>query len=263
MIKRIISAIVLIAIIGPLIYLGGKYFSLAITLVAMLGYKELLNLKYNKNKLPVLMQILGFIEVAALVLCNQDYSFQFGISYKILILLLIINLLPILFYKKDSYNSKDAFYLIGITLLIGVVFNSFILVRAFGMYKFIYLLLITVLTDTFAMIFGLLCGRHKLCPTISPKKSWEGSIAGSIIATTAACFFYKYFVGVVGFKVILFTLILSIIGQLGDLVFSRIKRDNDTKDYSNLIPGHGGILDRFDSLIFVTLTFVILVGRIL
>ena len=256
--KRILSAIVIFAIIVPLIYLGGKYFSLAITLVAMLAYKELLNLRYNKNKIPIFMQILGFIEVAALVLCNQDYSFEFGLSYKLLALFLMINLLPMLFYKKDNYNSKDAFYLIGITLLIGLAFNNFILVRTFGIYKFIYLLCITILTDTFAMVVGLLCGKHKLCPTISPKKSWEGSIAGSIIATIAACFLYKYLIGSVTYSVIIITLILSVIGQLGDLVFSRIKRDNDIKDYSNLIPGHGGILDRLDSIIFVVITYVIL-----
>lgn len=258
MIKRILSAIVIFAIIIPLIYLGGRYFSLAITLVSMLAFKELLNLKYNKDKLPILIQILGFIETALLVLCNEEYSFQFGINYRILISLFLVNLIPMLFYKKENYNSKDAFYLIGITLLVGLSFNSFILVRAFGMYKFIYLLSITILTDTFAMIFGLLCGKHKLCPTISPKKSWEGSIGGSIIATTAACVFYKYFIGDITLKIIAITLVLSVVGQLGDLVFSRIKRDNDVKDYSNLIPGHGGILDRLDSIIFVVLTYVVL-----
>ena len=255
---RVLSAIVILAIVVPLIYLGGKYFSLGIALAAMFAYKELLNLKYNKEKIPILIQIFGFICTVFMVLSSTEYSFSFGLNYRLLISTVLIFLMPLLFYKETNYNSKDAFYMIGITLLIGLAFNCFILVRAFGMYKFIYLLVITILTDTFAMIFGLLFGKHKLCPKISPKKSWEGSIGGSVVATVAASIFYHFLVAHVTFKVILITLILSIIGQLGDLIFSRIKRDNEIKDYSNLIPGHGGMLDRLDSIILVVITYVLI-----
>ncbi len=256
--KRILSAIVIFAIVIPLIYFGGKYFSLGIALTAMLSYKELLNLKCNKNKIPILIQIFGFIATVCLVLSSIDYSYAFGLSYRLLIGMILLFMIPTLFYKNTSYNSKDALYMIGITTLIGLVFNCFVLIRAFSMWEFIYLLTITILTDTFAMIIGLLCGKHKLCPTISPKKSWEGSVGGSIIATIAACVFYNYLVNPLTIKIVIITLVLSIIGQLGDLVFSRIKRDNEIKDYSNLIPGHGGMLDRLDSIIFVVITYVLI-----
>lgn len=256
--KRILSALIIIAIIVPIIYLGNRYFSLAVCLIAMLSYKELLGLKYNKDKVPVLIQIFGFIITACLVLCSSMYSYEFGLSYRLVIISVLAFLLPMLFYKKDNYNSKDAFYMIGITVLVGVTFNGFILVRAFGLYKFIYLLIIPILTDTFAMLFGLLMGKHKLCPTISPKKSWEGSIGGSLIATVGASVFWHFLVLPINIKIVAITLGLSIVGQLGDLVFSRIKRDNETKDYSNLIPGHGGILDRLDSIIFVILCYILI-----
>ena len=256
--QRILSAIVIFAIVIPLIYLGGRYFSLGICLVSMLAFKELLNLKYNTNKIPILIQIFGFILTVLLVLTNDLYSYSFGISYRVLIGILIAFLIPMLFYNSKNYNSKDALYMVGITLLIGVTFNCFILVRVFNMWEFIYLLVIPILTDTFAMLFGLLCGKHKLCPTISPKKSWEGSIGGSIVGTIGASVFYHFLVNPINIKVILITLALSVVGQLGDLVFSRIKRDNETKDYSNLIPGHGGILDRLDSIIFVVITYVLI-----
>ncbi len=256
--KRVLSAIVILAIVIPLIYLGGKYFSLGIALASMLSYKELLNLKYNKDKLPILIQLFGFIGTVLIVLSSSDYSFAFGLSYRLLIGVVLAFLLPMLFYKDTNYNSKDAFYIIGITLFIGLSFNSFILVRAFGVYRFIYLLVITILTDTFAMIFGLFFGKHKLCPKISPKKSWEGSIGGSLIATIAASIFYHFLIAKISISVVLITLILSIIGQLGDLVFSRIKRDNGIKDYSDLIPGHGGMLDRLDSIIFVVISYVLI-----
>ncbi|MBQ4584166.1 MAG: phosphatidate cytidylyltransferase [Bacilli bacterium] len=256
---RIISAIVALAIVIPLLILGGKYFALGVTIIGLIGYRELLNLKCNKNKMPILVQIIGMICVILLILSQGEaYSILFGLTYKGLAFTVLTLLVPTIFYKKEDYNSKDALYMIGITALIGLVFNSFILVRAFGLYRFVYLILITTLTDTFAFVVGSLIGKHKLCPAASPKKSWEGSIAGSLIGTFIASTFYHYMISPVNLKVVLITLVLSILGQMGDLVFSRIKRDNEIKDYSNIMPGHGGILDRLDSLIFVVLGFLLI-----
>lgn len=260
---RVISAIVALMIVVPLLILGGKYFALGVTIIGLIGYRELLSLKCNKNKIPILVQLLGMVCTVFLILSQSDaYSILFGLTYKGLAITALALLVPLIFYKKDDYNSKDALYMIGITALIGLVFNSFILVRAFGLYRFIYLMLITTLTDTFAFIVGSLIGKHKLCPTVSPKKSWEGSIAGSLLGTFIASTFYHYMISPVSFKVIVITLALSILGQMGDLVFSRIKRDNEIKDFSNIMPGHGGILDRLDSLIFVILGFLILFSRL-
>ena len=256
---RVISAIVALAIVVPLLILGGKYFALGVTIIGLIGYRELLNLKCNKSKMPILIQIIGMICAVFLILSQSEaYSILFGLTYKGLAITSLALLIPLIFYKKDTYNSKDALYMIGITTLIGLVFNSFILVRAFGLYRFIYLMLITILTDTFAFIVGSLIGKHKLCPAVSPKKSWEGSIAGSLLGTFIASTFYHYMVSPVSIKIILITLVLSVLGQMGDLVFSRIKRDNEIKDFSNIMPGHGGILDRLDSLIFVVLGFLLI-----
>lgn len=256
---RIISAIVAMAIVIPLLILGGKYFALGVTIIGLIGYRELLNLKYNKNKIPIIVQILGMICVVLLILSQKElYSILFGLTYKGLAISVLALLIPLVFYKKEDYNSKDALYVLGITILIGLVFNSFILVRAFGVYRFVYLILITTLTDTFAFIVGSLIGKHKLCPKVSPNKSWEGSIAGSLLGTFISCIFFHYCLNPISIKVVLITLALSILGQFGDLVFSRIKRDNEIKDYSNIMPGHGGIMDRLDSLIFVVLGYLII-----
>ena len=123
----------------------------------------------------------------------------------------------------------------------------------------IYLLLITTITDTFALFTGMLVGKHKLCPSVSPKKTIEGAIGGTVAGTFVATAFYTTVIDPsmsLAFVVII-TIILSLLGQLGDLVFSSIKRYYDKKDFSNLIPEHGGVLDRFDSLIFVVLAFII------
>ena len=126
----------------------------------------------------------------------------------------------------------------------------------------IYLFLITTITDTFALFTGMLVGKHKLAPEISPKKTIEGAIGGTLMGTIAASAFYTTVINPATplVLVILLTALLSGIGQIGDLAFSSIKRYYGVKDFSNLIPGHGGILDRFDSIVFVTMAFVVIFG---
>ena len=152
--------------------------------------------------------------------------------------------------------------LTGSVLFIGLSFNLIVVTRNYDINYIIYLLLITTITDTFALFTGKLIGEHKLCPKISPNKTIEGLIGGIVMGTFVATAFYNTVISssVSLVLVIMITLCLCLIGQLGDLVFSSIKRYYDVKDFSELIPGHGGILDRFDSLVFVTLAFIIVLG---
>ena len=110
----------------------------------------------------------------------------------------------------------------------------------------------------------MLVGNHKLCPKISPKKTVEGLIGGVLMGTfVATSFYFTVINSSISLVFLIFiTALLCVVGQLGDLVFSSIKRYYDIKDFSNLIPGHGGILDRFDSLVYVTLAFILLYGFI-
>ena len=122
----------------------------------------------------------------------------------------------------------------------------------------------TTITDSFALFTGMLIGKHKLAPEISPKKTIEGAVGGSVMGTIVASAFY---VTVISSSVplplvLIITMVLSAVGQMGDLAFSAIKRYYGQKDFSDLIPGHGGILDRFDSLVFVVLAFVLVLGII-
>ena len=255
---RIISAIVALAIIIPLLVIGGKAFIIAAGILAVLAYKEVIELKESHKEIPKLVQVIGLIDLLLLVFSEfEGYSIMFGITYKGLALLLITLLLPAVLYKKDAYTTKDAFYLIGTILLLGTVFNVFILLRALSLYHVIYLILISTMTDTFAMVIGKLIGKHKMIPNVSPNKTWEGSIAGSLVGTIIAVIFYCNLIESLSIGLILGTLALSIIGQFGDLIFSKIKRENKIKDFGNIMPGHGGILDRLDSLMLISLGYII------
>ena len=142
----------------------------------------------------------------------------------------------------------------------------------FGGRSFAYVFVIVTMTDIFAYLIGRKLGKHKLCPEISPAKSVEGAIAGGLIGGilgTASAFLFRlvFFVpefGVVNniilvVIVLVVSIIISIMGQFGDLVASKFKRSYEIKDYSNIFPGHGGVLDRFDSLMMAGSTFYILV----
>ena len=257
--KRIISAIVALIIVVPLIILGGYFFALGVSVVAMLAYKELIDLKKSHGEYPKLIIFLGLFCLLFLVLSSYiDFSVYRGITYQSITMVLLLLLLPIIFYQNDKYTSKDAFYLIGIILFLGVIFNLFLIIRNRGLYLFIYLLVVPLVTDIFAMFGGKMFGKHKMCPKLSPKKTWEGSIVGLIGGSLVGVIFYGLLISNFSFNIVIVSMFLSIVGQMGDLVMSKIKRENGIKDFSNIMPGHGGILDRIDSVIFVFLMYMFL-----
>lgn len=263
--KRTISAMIMLAIVIPLIAIGGWIYSLGVGLICAYAYKELTEIrKETKDDYPNLMKVIGLI--SALTICFSTFESNglvFGLDYNILGAVILFLMVPTVFYNNEKYSIEDAFYLLGNVLFIGISFNLFIAVRSSNILYFILLILITTLTDTFAYLGGSLVGKHTFT-SISPKKTIEGCLFGSIISTFICTVYYVNTIGLVSNLVttILVILSLSILGQIGDLFFSAIKRKYKKKDFSNLIPGHGGILDRLDSLIFVIIAFVVLIGFI-
>ena len=265
--KKVISAIIALGVIViPLTILGGIYFAVGVTLISLLAYKELISLKFQGREIPLAIKILGGIVLSFMVLCSYNTSsINTLLDYRMLISLLLILTIPVIFYNdNDKYNGNDALFLIGGILLLGVSFSAITYLRITALKYLIMLIILMISNDTFAQVFGGLIGRNKMIPKISPNKTWEGAIMGSLISTFIASTYYLTLINpdasILLVSACLF--LLSLAGQLGDLLFSAIKRLYGIKDYSNIMPGHGGILDRLDSFIFIVLTFMLLINII-
>lgn len=260
--KRIISAIILLLIVIPILIIGGIPYSLAVGLIGCVAYRELIDIRKDKNNdYPNLMKVIGLISMLLLIYSNfEKYGLLFGISYKVLCGVILFICIPTIFYKS-KYKVSDAFHLLSNVLFLGIGFNLLISIYNYGIKYFVLLILITTLTDTFALFGGRLIGKHKFT-SISPNKTIEGCIIGTVLSTFVST---MYYINVISnstslINVVFIIMLLSIIGQCGDLFFSAIKREFNKKDFSNLIPGHGGILDRLDSIIFVLFAFVFLIS---
>jgi phosphatidate cytidylyltransferase len=166
-------------------------------------------------------------------------------------ILIVIVCLFCAYEWNKIFNKKNYIYLFGLVILL-VFFLSIIKIYNLQDYnlKFLWLILIAWLTDIGGYIFGKLFGGPKLTK-ISPNKTWSG-VFGSLILSQFACLiFFLDSDYILNFNIFLLQFLLSITGQIGDILMSYIKRLNDKKDTSNFIPGHGGFLDRVDGLIWI------------
>lgn len=262
--QRVISAIVALMIVIPMIIAGGKIFCVGASILGLIGFIELLNAKDKKKKLPFLIKILSIVCFLLLLINNWSLNGKlFVADYKRIPFIILLLVTPIVFYNKSKeYDIEDALFLLGGVLFLGVGFNQLIGIRLLDVKYLVYLLLITIFTDTFAYIVGRLVGKHKMSPTVSPNKTWEGFFGGLVFGTFISTVYYisafNYNRNI--FLLVCVTALLSIIGALGDLTFSSIKRHFGVKDFGKIMPGHGGILDRLDSILYVVLAFGILIS---
>lgn len=252
--KRVVSAFLMILIFALCIIISSKIFAILMLICGNLCLKELIDIKY-KNKYIDFVKFVCYLSISILIL--NGVFFKFNTLFTLIFPILSI-ITPIIFYNDNKkYNMEDSLYLIGITFFLGIAFNIIVYLREIDIALCLYIFLVACLTDMYAYIGGSLIGRHKLTE-ISPKKTIEGSILGSFMGTILASIYYLTVIDANNiFKVLLMTFILTVLSEFGDLVFSSIKRHFKIKDYSNIIPGHGGMLDRFDSIIYVALSYVL------
>ena len=255
--KRILGGFILFVLLVPALIIGGRLFKVVATLISFGGAYELIKTT-TKTKLKT-VYILSFMYIFALMhfhfvksVLNIDILTLESVYLSMILVFLGLSL-PL----RDKLSANDALKVIGILVLLSFAFRTIVDIYFDSIFKLIFIVLIATMTDIFALVGGMLIGKHKLT-SISPKKTIEGSLTGLIVCTIVTTTYYLITMNKIDLKIIPVIIILSIVGQIGDLFFSQIKREKDIKDYSNLIPGHGGILDRFDSLIFIALAYGIL-----
>lgn len=250
--QRVITAIVALLIFIPVIIAGGYIVDFAAIVLGIIAMSEIFIMK--KKMIISVEALISFIGISCLIVPTNFSNLLPGyLSPAFIFYILVMLLLLATVFSKNRFNFDDAgVYTLGM-MYIGFGFHYFIVARQDGLTTLLYALFIVWCTDSGAYFIGKHFGKNKLAKHISPNKTWEGSIGGTVIATIV-CAIYLYFFPISGINLvvmILFTIVLSIVGQLGDLVESALKRFYGVKDSGKILPGHGGILDRFDSLLFV------------
>jgi len=253
--QRIISALIMLPLL-IFIYLGGIPLFIICTLIACIGMYEFYNgykeigVKADK---PLGLILLLFMYL--IVFYGEFFSGKALVYSHLLLLWVFLTVsagLCITLFRPD-HNLLD-----GPITSLGVFYIGFFVVHIIlidRLPRYTYLVWLVLLaafgTDIFAYFIGCAIGKHKLCPSISPKKTIEGAVGG-VLGSCILCGIFGY---IVYPELLIHCLIIGLVGSFfamaGDLVASAFKRKVGIKDYGNLIPGHGGILDRFDSVLFV------------
>lgn len=253
---RTLVAIFGIPFILFVIYIGNPYFLFLITFVQILSLQEFFLLAQKKTMYPSL--ILGGSAIFLINLCIvlNDSNLFSGLVTLIIIMVLIVEL----FKGKPNAIANAGATLLGVGYI--SLFSFLILIRDLpdrisapgSTGAFIVMLIFATIwiCDTAAYLIGASFGKHRLFERISPKKTWEGAIAGFASSILFSMLFTFIMIKQLNlFDAVIIGIIAGVIGQISDLVESLFKRDATQKDSSNLLPGHGGILDRFDSPILI------------
>ena len=254
---RIITAVICTLIFLPfLIFSDTIAFPIALSFASVVGVYEMLKCLGETSWWIKLMSltVAAIFPILARTYGNEQAFLNF--AHKVFVVYLFLLVIVAVFSKGKRDIGEMAIIFITVNLIING-FASIVLLRDYEFGKYIYLLVFLCpwMTDIFAYFTGYFFGKHKLIPDVSPKKTVEGAIGG-VVFCTLVLVLYGYVLTnfVEGLHAnypafICVGVVLSVVSQCGDLVFSLIKRKYEIKDYGNLMPGHGGILDRFDSVI--------------
>ena len=251
--QRIITGALALAFFVPIVIFGGPVFTTLIYLIATIGVYEILRMKGIKlfSFAGIVSMLLLFILLLPSTIATDVLDVTGHTKIEWLFVAIFLLLIYTVLVKNHFTFDDAAFVLLG-TLYVGIGFYYFIETRSIGLSYLIYALLIVWTTDSGAYFTGRKLGKRKLWPEISPNKTVEGFVGGIVWALITA-FIIQWISPLTSSYIALIgiTIVASIFGQLGDLVESAIKRHYHVKDSGKILPGHGGILDRFDSLLFV------------
>lgn len=252
--QRVITAVVALVIFIPILYIGGIAVEIAAAVLAGVGVYEL----FRMRGLAILSAegVLSILGAVFLVLPAErwlpflnEHDGNFLLFYLTVMIILGISVV-----SKNAYTIDEAGFPVVTSLYVGMGFQNLVTARADSLAILLFAFFVVWATDIGAYMVGRQIGKHKLWPDISPNKTIEGALGGVASAVVIAVIFILIQPQIFQHNLvtmIIFTIIFSIVGQFGDLVESAIKRHYGVKDSGKILPGHGGILDRFDSMLFV------------
>lgn len=261
MLKRTIAALCMTAMLFLVLFIGEPAFGVAVAIFAVIGTWEIYNTTKTHGHHPIDWVAVLFA-IPILLFTISDKLNVITISFYVIASVIAV----ICMYQSKKHNIIDGIITLFAGVVVSSMFYTLLTIYKLGDDKLssgaiiILVLVGAFITDIFAYLVGVTIGKHKLCPAISPKKSIEGSIGGIVgvvVVLTLYCrfglaYFIPAFAEVPTFAYVLLGLACGILSQVGDLTASMLKRHFGVKDYGKIFPGHGGVMDRFDSLFFVT-----------
>lgn len=244
--ERVMSSVVIVLLIFAGMYIGGLAWVGLVTLLVLGALKEYADMMKEKGfSVPLpLLWLLAIIMVAL-----QYYNI--GIISELALLVSFVAMVVWLVTTQEEFSS----FAYGLVGYIMVAWTLSFLVCLENIYEGWWIAMLAFLivwtTDAGAYCVGMLIGKHKMAPVISPKKTWEGSVGGILVCLLVVCVYNLLFLHYNTPFMLLTAFLCSIAGQIGDLLESWLKRWVGVKDSGNVIPGHGGLMDRFDSMMLV------------
>ena len=251
--RRTLFAGLALAIFLPVLFVGGLLLQIGIGLLAMLAVHELLQMKGLKTM--TIEGTLTLFATFALTIPLENYLTFLPVDGNVVAYSVLITIMLGTTVFSKSYTIEDAVFPIAMSFYVGFGFNALLDARIAGFDKVLLALFIVWATDSAAYLIGMNFGKHKLAPRVSPNKSIEGFIGGILGAVLVIAIFMLVDSTVALpygiYRMSLFAVFFSVAGQFGDLIESAMKRHFGVKDSGKFIPGHGGVLDRFDSMLVV------------
>lgn len=250
---RLLSGIVLVALSIALFWAGGYWLLFSTMLIALVGMFELYRVFDIHKSLAAIISYLALV----IYYCNMEWHFIPNKDGLVLVMAYIILLMFVFVFSFPKYTANQIMGTFFGIFYVGIMLSYLYQIRTLqnGLYLSFLVLICSWGCDTSAYCVGKLIGKHKMSPILSPKKSVEGAIGGILGAALISAIYsvcMRATMTIPTKTIIIVSLISAIAGlvsMVGDLTASAIKRNYDIKDYGKIIPGHGGVMDRFDSVI--------------
>ena len=245
---RILSAIVLLSLFFGLYVLGNPFFSFFFVMTFFILFYEFEFMNYNSIKTNQILKIFIFQFLLLIFLTSELYSFNISEKFSNFLVLLTTSLFINLLFFKNYINRLS--FLISNLIILSFFSLINILIQPSGLNFFLYLVILISTMDVFAYIGGKIFGSKKIAPTISKGKTIEGTLIG-LSMTVVVSLITKHLANFNFSQALISGILIAFLAFWGDLLESYLKRNVGVKDSGNLIPGHGGLLDRFDGYFLI------------